>query len=139
MLAPQRTKYRKLHRFRGALSGVASRGARLAFGQYGLKSLSNGELSSRQIEAARKTIAHALKRGGKTWIRIFPHIAITRKANEVPMGSGKGSVEFYVSPVKPGTILFEMDGIPEAEAKEALRLAGSKLPIKTRFVKSLRS
>ena len=138
MLAPSRTKYRKTHRFRGALSGVASRGTRVAFGSYGLKSLNNGELTSRQIEAARKTIAHGLKRGGKVWIRVFPHIPITKKAAEVPMGSGKGNVEYYVAPVKPGTVIFEMDGIEERQAREIMRLASSKLPVKTRFVKSSR-
>ncbi|MEK7528997.1 MAG: 50S ribosomal protein L16 [Patescibacteria group bacterium] len=138
MLAPQKTKYRKMHRFRGARHGVATRCFTIAFGSYGIKSLEHGQLSAREIEAARKTIAHALKRGGKIWIRIFPHIAITKKANEVPMGSGKGSVELYVSAVKPGTMLFEMDGVDEKIARESLRLAGSKLSVKTRFIKKLR-
>jgi large subunit ribosomal protein L16 len=101
---------------------------------YGLKAITAGEVTSRQIEAARRAMTRYVKRGGKIWIRIFPHIPITRKASEVPMGSGKGSVEFYVSRVKAGTVLFEMEGVTEEIAREALRLADSKLPVKTRFV-----
>lgn len=134
MLQPARQKFRRAHRARGGFTGVATAGNRLSFGIYGLKAMEPGELSSRQIEAARKAITHAIKRGGKIWIRIFPHLPITRKAAEVPMGSGKGSVEFYVARVKPGTVLFEMDGIDEKTAREALRLADAKLPVKTRFV-----
>ena len=119
---------------RGSQYGTASRGTRLAFGSYGLKAQTGGEITSRQIEAARKAVVRYLKRGGKLWIRIFPHMQISRKAAEVPMGSGKGNVEFYVAPVKAGLMLFELDGIPLTDAKSALRLAGSKLPVKTRFV-----
>lgn len=134
MLQPAKTKYRKWHRMRNTISGVATSGNTLAFGSYGLKAISGGEINSRQIEAARKAITHCLKRGGKIWIRIFPHQPITRKAAEVPMGAGKGTVEFYVAQVKRGHLLFEMDGIDEATAKEALRLAASKLPVRTRFI-----
>lgn len=134
MLAPQKTKYRKWRRFRGKQYGVATRGTRLAFGDYGLKVTEGGEISSRQLEAARKAITHCLKRGGKTWVRIFPHMPITRKAAEVPMGAGKGNVEFYVAAVKAGNIVFELGGVDETTAREAFNHAGSKLPVKTRFV-----
>ncbi len=134
MLQPKRQTYRKWHRLRGGLSGKANAGNALSFGTYGLKAMQAGELSSRQIEAARRAMTHAVQRGGKIWIRIFPHIPITRKASEVPMGSGKGSVEFYVARVKPGTMIFEMDGVTEAEARKALALADSKLSVQTRFV-----
>lgn len=136
MLAPTITKYRKWHRFRGTQYGVATSGQLLNFGAYGIKAIEGGEISSRQLEAGRRAIAHFLKRGGKIWIRIFPHQPITRKAAEVPMGSGKGTVEFYVAQVKKGHVLFEMDGVTEGEAREALQLAASKLPVKTKFVKS---
>ncbi|MEQ1849197.1 MAG: 50S ribosomal protein L16 [Candidatus Peribacteraceae bacterium] len=137
MLQPARTKYRKHHRGRGQFAGVATRVNTLAHGNYGLKSLEAGEITSRQLEAARRAIAHEAQRGGKIWIRIFPHKAITRKSPEVPMGSGKGSVEFYAAVVKPGTILFEMDGVPEHLAREAFRLAGHKLPVTTKFIQRL--
>ncbi len=134
MLQPKKQKYRKLHRGRGALKGKAQTGTDVSFGSIGLKAKTAGELTSRQIEAARRAMTRAIKRGGKVWIRIFPHTPITRKAAEVPMGSGKGSVEFYVARVKPGKIIFEMDGIPETLAREALKLADAKLPIKTKIV-----
>lgn len=134
MLVPKKQKYRKAHRNRGCQKGVATRGNSVAFGQFGLKSMDRGEVTSRQIEAARKSAIKYIKRGGKMWIRIFPHKPITRKSAEVPMGSGKGAVEFYVAVVKPGTIIFEMDGIDVATAKEALRLASQKLPIKCKFI-----
>lgn len=134
MLQPKKQKYRKHHRSRSALKGVSKAGNEVSFGSIGLKAMTAGEITSRQIEAARRTMSRAIKRGGKVWIRIFPHSPITRKASEVPMGSGKGSVEFYVSRVKPGKILFEMDGIDEAVARQALKLADSKLGIKTKIV-----
>ncbi|QQR83419.1 50S ribosomal protein L16 [Candidatus Peregrinibacteria bacterium] len=134
MLQPKKQKYRKLHRDRGGLKGRSQTGNNVSFGQYGLKCQDAGELTSRQIEAARRAMTRSIKRGGKIWIRIFPHISITRKASEVPMGSGKGSVEFYVSRVKPGRILFEMEGVTEEVAREAFRLANAKLPVKTKFV-----
>ncbi|HLC76234.1 MAG TPA: 50S ribosomal protein L16 [Candidatus Peribacterales bacterium] len=139
MLQPIKTKYRKQHRLRGSFRGKATRGAQLAFGSVGLKALEPGEITSRQIEAARRAMTHNLKRGGKIWIRIFPHKPITRKAAEVPMGSGKGSVEYYVALVKPGTILFELDGLTPESAREALRLASHKLPVTTKTVYRIRS
>ncbi len=137
MLQPIRTKYRKHHRGRGQFAGKATRGATLAFGTYGLKCQEAGEITSRQLEACRRAITHEIAREGKMWCRIFPHKPITRKSPEVPMGSGKGSVEFYAAVVKPGTMLFEMDGLPEAKAKEAFRLGGHKLPVATKFIVSI--
>lgn len=134
MLFPKKTKYRKWHRNRGSLKGTATRGARVAFGAFGLKIMQKSELTSRQIEAARRTITRYLKRGGKLWIRVFPHKPITQKAAEMPMGSGKGSVEYYVASLKPGTIVFELEGVGEKEAREAFTLASHKLPTKTKFV-----
>lgn len=136
MLQPSKTKYRKFRRNREKYLGVATSGTKLDFGSYGLKAITGGEITSRQIEAARKTVAHFLKRGGKIWIRIFPHKPITRKAAEVPMGSGKGSVEFYVADIKKGCMIMELTGIPEVTARRAMYLASSKLPVKTRFVSS---
>lgn len=138
MLQPAKTKYRKQHRLRGSRKGVATRGAQLAFGFMGLKAQSAGEVSARQIEAARRAMARYLKRGGKIWIRIFPHKPITKKGAEVPMGSGKGNIEAYVLQVKPGHIIFELDGLAEDAAREALRLASHKLPIKTKVVTRIR-
>ncbi len=134
MLFPKKTKYRKWQRNRGGLKGVATRGSRVSFGSYGLKTIQRQEITSRQIEAARRTITRYLKRGGKLWIRIFPHKPITQKAAEVPMGSGKGSVEYYVAACKPGTMIFELEGIEEKQAREAFALAAYKLPCKTKFV-----
>lgn len=133
MLQPAKTKYRKWRRFRNTQYGTATRGTTLCFGPYGLKTIMGGEINSRQLEAARKALAHALKRGGKIWIRIFPHQPITRKAAEVPMGAGKGTVEFYIAQVKRGQVIFEMAGVEEDLARNALRLAGSKLPVKTKI------
>lgn len=132
MLQPKKTKYRKMHR--GVLKGPAIRGASRAFGEYALKTTEHGFISSRQIEAARKAIMRYLKRGGKLWIRIFPDKPYTKKAAEVPMGGGKGSVEMYVAPVKPGRILFELSGVTSEQAKEAFRLASHKLNVKTRTI-----
>ncbi len=134
MLAPKKLKYRKSHRLRSSSHGVATTATRAAFGAYALKTVQGGEISGRQIEAARRAMSHFVKRGGKIWIRIFPHMPVTQKAAEVPMGSGKGSVEKYVATVKAGTILFEMDGIETSVAKEAMRLASQKLPVKCRFI-----
>lgn len=134
MLTPKKTKYRKMHRARGGLAGVASSGTQIAFGLYGLKAVGRGEITSRQIESARRAINRYIKRGGKVWIRVFPHKPITQKAAEVPMGSGKGSVEYYVMPILPGKILFEMEGVDEQTAREALRLAAHKLSVETKFV-----
>lgn len=134
MLEPKKIKHRKQHRNRGAFAGSATRGAQLAFGTIGLKAITSGELTARQIEAARKAMTHSVQRGGKIWIRVFPHTPVTKKAAEVPMGAGKGAPEYYAVIVKRGTVLFEMDGLPEAIAREALRLASHKLPVKTKIV-----
>ncbi len=134
MLQPKKQKYRKVHRGRGKFKGNSKGGNTVSFGMYGLKAQATKEITSRQIEAARRAMTRHIKRGGKIWIRVFPHTPITRKAAEVPMGSGKGSVEFFVTLVKPGRILFEMEGVPEKVAREAFRLADSKLPVKTQFV-----
>ncbi len=134
MLTPKKQKYRRLHRGRSALKGISLRGSSVSFGTYGLKAISAGEITSRQIEAARRSMTRYIKRGGKIWIRIFPQKTITRKASEVPMGSGKGSPEFYVATVKPGRVIFEMEGVEIDVAKEAMRLAAHKLPVKCKFI-----
>lgn len=132
MLAPKKSKHRKSHK--GRRGGKASRLIDVSFGSYGLKALEACWVSSRQIEAARRVITRHIKRGGKIWIRIFPHKPVTSKSGEVPMGKGKGSVDHYVAVVKPGMVLLEMEGITEAAAKEALEAAAHKLPIKCKFV-----
>ena len=132
MLAPKRVKFRKQHR--GRRSGLAVRGSTLAFGEYGLKAMEAAWITNRQIEAARRAITHHVKRGGKVWIRIFPDKPITKKPAETRMGKGKGAPEGWVAVVKPGRVLCEMEGVTEATAKEAMRLAAHKLPIATRFV-----
>jgi large subunit ribosomal protein L16 len=132
MLVPKRVKFRKQQR--GRRSGVAIRGSSLAFGQYGLKALEAAWVTNRQIEAARRAMTRYIKRGGKVWIRIFPDKPITSKPAETRMGKGKGAPAGWVAVVKPGRILYEMEGITEVEAKEAMRLAAMKLPIATRFV-----
>ncbi|MCU0679221.1 MAG: 50S ribosomal protein L16 [Planctomycetes bacterium] len=132
MLMPKKTKYRKSHK--GKRGGKASRLLELSFGQYGLKSMENHWITSRQIEASRRVLTRYTKRGGKVWIRIFPAKPVTKKGGEIPMGKGKGSVDHYVAVVKPGMVMFEMDGIAASQAKEAMVLAGHKLPIKCKFV-----
>ncbi len=132
MLQPKRTKFRKQHK--GRNSGIAVRGSSVSFGEYGLKSVNRGRITARQIEAARRTISRHVKRQGKMWIRIFPDKPITKKPLEVRMGKGKGSVEFWVAQIKPGTMLYEIQGVPEAIAREAFTLAAAKLPVKTTFV-----
>jgi large subunit ribosomal protein L16 len=132
MLLPKKTKFRK--QMKGVIRGEATRGNAVAFGQYGLQSEAADRITSRQIEAARRAMTRYVKRGGKIWIRIFPDTPITKKPAEVRMGSGKGSVDHYAAKIKPGTIMFEMDGVDESVAKEAMRLAGHKLPVPTRFV-----
>ena len=131
-LSPKKQKHRKA--FKGRIHGKATRGARIAYGSYGLQSLGADRLTSNQIEAARQAMTRKIKRAGRVWIRVFPHRPVTRKPNEVRMGSGKGSPEFFVARVKPGTMLFEMSGVSQTLAKEAMRLASHKLPVKTRFV-----
>ena len=133
MLMPKRVKRRKQHR--GRMTGKCTKGNKIAYGQYGLVALEPGWIKSNQIEAARVAMTRFIKRGGKVWIDIFPHKPVTKKPADSRMGSGKGSVEFWVAVVKPGRVLFEMAGVPEDIAKEAMRLAGHKLPVKTKFVK----
>ncbi len=133
MLMPKKTKYRKSHK--GKRGGKASSLTKVDFGSYGLKSLEACWITSRQIESARRVITKYAKKGGKTWIRIFPHKPVTKKGGEVPMGKGKGSVDHYVFPVKPGMVLYEIDGISEENAKKALELAAYKLPVKCKFIK----
>ena len=133
MLMPKRVKYRK--QMRGRMRGKATRGAVVAFGEYGLQALEPCWMTSRQIEAARRAIVRYVRRGGKVWIRIFPDKPVTAKPAETRMGSGKGSVDHWVAVIKPGRVLFEITGVSEEDAKEAMRLAGHKLPIKTQFVR----
>jgi len=135
MLMPKRVKYRK--QMRGRMRGKAHRGATVAFGEYGLQALEPVWLTSRQIEAARRAMVRYIKRRGKIWIRVFPDKPVTKKPAETRMGKGKGGVEFWVAVIKPGRVLFEMGGVDESEAREALRLAGYKLPIKTKIVKRI--
>lgn len=133
MLMPKKVKHRKWHRG-DQIAGTASRKTTVSFGSMGLKSLQAGWVTSRQIEAARRAMTGYLKRGGKIWIRIFPDKPITVKGNEIRMGGGKGSVDHFVAPVKPGTVMFEMDGVAEAQARAAMRLGAHKLPIKTTII-----
>lgn len=132
MLQPKRQKYRK--HFRGTMTGISQAGSEVSFGEYGLKALGRGWLSARQIEAARKAISHYTKRVGKVWIRVFPDKPYTKKGAGVRMGGGKGEIEGYVFPVTPGRIIFELAGVQEVVAREAFRLAGRKLPFKTKIV-----
>ena len=135
MMQPKRTKFRK--QFKGKISGSAQRGNSVAFGEFGLKATDRCRMTAREIEAARRAISRHVKRGGRIWIRVFPDVPITQKPLEVRMGSGKGTPEFWVARVKPGRILFEIDGVPVQVAKEALALAAAKLPIKTRFIERI--
>ena len=132
MLLPKKTKHRKVRK--GKNGGVATRGQYVAFGDFGLQSQSNERITSRQIEAARQAMTRHIARGGKIWIRIFPHTPVTRKPLDFKMGSGKGNPEFVVAKVKAGTVLFEMKGVEESIAREAMRLASHKLPVKTKFI-----
>ncbi len=133
MLMPNKTKHRKVRK--GKIKGVATRGNMLAFGSYGLKSIDTERISSRQIEAARQAMTRYVKRGGQIWIRIFPHTPVSRKPQDVKMGSGKGNPEFFVAKVRPGTVLFEIDDVTEEQAREAMRLAAHKLPVRCKFIK----
>jgi large subunit ribosomal protein L16 len=132
MLQPKRTKFRKMHK--GRNRGLALRGSAVSFGEFGLKATERGELTARQIESARRAIARYVKRGGKLWIRVFPDKPITQKPLEVRMGSGKGNVEYWVALIQPGKMLYEIEGVPEEIAREAFRLAASKLPVQTTFI-----
>jgi len=132
MLMPKKVKYRKQQK--GRIKGIATKGNTLNFGSYGLQALEHGKITQRQIEAARIAMTRHAKRGGKIWIRIFPHKPVTKKPLETRMGKGKGNVEYWVAPVKRGTVLYEIDGVSEEVALEALRLASHKLPIKTKII-----
>ena len=135
MLQPKRTKFRKAHK--GRIKGLATSGIQLAFGQFGLKALEPERVTARQIEAARRALTRHMKRAGRVWIRVYPDVPVSKKPLEVRMGSGKGAPEFWVSRVKPGRIIFEIDGVPIELAREAMALAAAKLPIKTRFVERI--
>src|SRR5437016_11956592 len=135
MLQPMRTKFRKAHK--GRIKGLAASGATLAFGQYGLKAVEPERITARQIEAARRALTRHMKRSGRVWIRVYPDVPVSKKPLEVRMGSGKGAPEFWVARVKPGRVLFEVDGVPVGVAREALALAAAKLPIKTRFIERI--
>lgn len=132
MLIPNRTKYRKVRK--GKIRGAATRGNTIAFGNYALQSQENARITSRQIEAARQAMTRYIKRGGQIWIRIFPHTPVTKKPQDVKMGSGKGSPEYFAAKVHMGTVMFEMEGVSEEVAREAMRLASHKLPVKTKFL-----
>jgi large subunit ribosomal protein L16 len=132
MLQPSRSKFRK--QFKGRIHGTAKGGTTLSFGEYGLKALEPDRVTARQIEAARRAITHHMKRAGRVWILVFPDVPISKKPTEVRMGKGKGQPEWWAAKVKPGRIMFEIDGVDEVTAREAMRLAGAKLPIRTRFV-----
>ena len=135
MMQPKRTKFRKQHK--GRIKGTAKGGTELNFGSYGLKAVEPERVTARQIEATRRAITRHMKRAGRVWIRIFPDVPVTKKPTEVRMGKGKGSVEYWAAKVKPGRIMFEIDGVPENVAREALALGAAKLPVKTRIVKRI--
>ena len=135
MLQPTRTKFRKAHK--GRIKGVATSGANLSFGQFGLKAMEPDRVTARQIEAARRALTRHMKRAGRVWIRVFPDVPVSKKPIEVRMGKGKGAPEFWVARVAPGRIMFEVDGVPEPIAREAFALAAAKLPIKTRFIQRI--
>ncbi|MDX9893133.1 MAG: 50S ribosomal protein L16 [Patescibacteria group bacterium] len=132
MLSPRKMKHRKS--FKGKLTGKATAKTEVSFGKFGLKALGNTWLTARQIESARRAMTRFIKRGGKIWIRVFPDVPVTKKGEQSTMGSGKGAVDHYIAVIKPGMILFEMDGVPEDKAREAMRLAAHKLPVKTSFI-----
>ena len=132
-MQPKRTKFRK--QFKGRNAGLAHRGSTVAFGEFGLKATERARMTAREIEAARRAMARAVKRGGQIWVRVFPDVPVTSKPLEVRMGAGKGNVEYWIAKVQPGKVLFEMEGVTEAQAREAFRLAGAKLSVSTMFVK----
>ncbi|HEY7846448.1 MAG TPA: 50S ribosomal protein L16 [Bradyrhizobium sp.] len=135
MMQPKKTKFRKAHK--GRIHGTATSGAALSFGQFGLKAMEPDRVTARQIEAARRALTRHMKRAGRVWIRVFPDVPVSKKPAEVRMGSGKGAPELWVVRIKPGRVMFEIDGVPVGIAKEALALAAAKLPIKTRFVERI--
>ena len=132
MMQPKKTKFRKAHK--GRIHGTATSGATLAFGQYGLKAMEPDRVTARQIEAARRALTRHMKRAGRVWIRVFPDVPVSKKPAEVRMGSGKGTPEYWVARIKPGRVMFEIDGVTDAVARESLRLGAAKLPLKTRVV-----
>lgn len=132
MLLPRKTKYRKAQK--GRIGGVAARGTEISFGTFGLRAMTAGRITARQLEAARRAMTRYVRRGGKIWIRIFPDIPVSKKPQDVPMGGGKGNPEYFAARVRPGTVVFEMDGVTREQALEAMRLAGHKLPVRTRFI-----
>ena len=134
MLLPKKVKHRKWHKGRGRGRRIATTKTTLSFGSFGLKALTGSWVTGRQLEAARRSMTHFIKRGGKIWIRVFPDHPVTKKGNEIPMGGGKGAVDHYIADVRPGTIMFEIDGVDKVAAQEAMRLAGHKLPVRSRFV-----
>jgi len=134
MLTPKKVKYRKMFKGRRRGKGIATRATEVSFGSFGLKSMDHAWITSRQIEATRRVLVRYLRKGGKIWIRIFRDKPVTKKGSEIPMGGGKGAPDHYVAPIKPGTVMFEIDGINESTAKEAMELASHKLPVKTTFV-----
>src|SRR3978361_87762 len=135
MMQPKKTKFRKAHK--GRIHGVATSGATLSFGQFGLKAMAPERITARQIEAARRALTRHMKRAGRVWIRIFPDVPVSKKPTEVRMGKGKGAPEFWAARVHPGRIMFELDGVPAETAREALLLAAAKLPIKTKFIQRI--
>ena len=135
MMQPKKTKFRKAHK--GRIHGVASSGATLSFGQFGLKAMAPERITARQIEAARRALTRHMKRAGRVWIRVFPDVPVSKKPAEVRMGSGKGTPEFWVARVKPGRVMFEIDGVTEETARAALRLGAAKLSVKTRFIQRI--
>ena len=135
MMQPKKTKFRKAHK--GRIHGVATSGATLSFGQFGLKAMAPERITARQIEAARRALTRHMKRAGRVWIRVFPDVPVTSKPTEVRMGKGKGAVDYGAARVKPGRIMFELDGVPEETAREALRLGAAKLSVKTRFIQRI--
>ena len=135
MMQPKKTKFRKAHK--GRIRGTATSGATLSFGQFGLKAMEPDRVTARQIEAARRALTRHMKRAGRVWIRVFPDLPVSKKPAEVRMGSGKGTPEYWVARIKPGRVMFEIDGVPVGIAKEALALAAAKLPIKTRFIERI--
>src|SRR6202035_2358790 len=135
MMQPKKTKFRKAHK--GRIHGVATSGATLSFGQFGLKAMAPERITARQIEAARRALTRHMKRAGRVWIRVFPDVPVSKKPIEVRMGKGKGAPEWWIARVAPGRIMFEIDGVPEGLAREAFSLAAAKLPIKTRFVQRI--
>jgi len=137
MLFPKKVKHRKWHKGRGRFKGVATRAVSLAFGEYGMKSVEEGWVTSRQLEATRRVLVRYIRKGGRIWMRVFPDKPVTKKGNEVPMGGGKGSPDHFIAVIKPGTLLFEMGGLTRESAKDAIHMGGYKLGVKTKFIEQI--